>query len=131
MKAFEENRYASNAPYTTDFGMEKEQYYGDGVITGYGTINGRLVYVLLKISPFLWSFIRNACRENLQLWIWLSKMGANDRLNDSGGATYSRRCSFFRGYADIFIEMCNQVCNANISYHGTMRWWRAVYSPHD
>jgi hypothetical protein len=27
--------------------------------------------------------------------------------------------------------MCNQVCNANISYHGTMRWWRAVYSPHD
>jgi acetyl-CoA carboxylase carboxyltransferase component len=40
MKALEENRYASNAPHTTDFGMEKEQYYGDGVITGYGTING-------------------------------------------------------------------------------------------
>jgi propionyl-CoA carboxylase beta chain len=38
---------------TTDFGMEKK-YYGDGVITGYGTINGRLVYVLLKILPFWW-----------------------------------------------------------------------------
>ena len=30
---------------STDFGMEKEKYPGDGVITGYGTINGRLVYV--------------------------------------------------------------------------------------
>ena len=30
---------------TTDFGMDKEIYYGDGVVTGYGTINGRLVYV--------------------------------------------------------------------------------------
>jgi propionyl-CoA carboxylase beta chain len=48
----------------TDFGMEKEQYYGDGVITGYGTINGRLVCMYLpKILLFWWCFIRNACRE--------------------------------------------------------------------
>jgi propionyl-CoA carboxylase beta chain len=33
---------------TTDFGMEKETYYGDGVITGYGTINGRLVYIFAQ-----------------------------------------------------------------------------------
>jgi propionyl-CoA carboxylase beta chain len=33
---------------TTDFGMEKEMYYGDGVITGYGTINGRLVYIFAQ-----------------------------------------------------------------------------------
>ena len=33
---------------TTDFGMEKEIYYGDGVITGYGTINGRVVYVFAQ-----------------------------------------------------------------------------------
>jgi propionyl-CoA carboxylase beta chain len=37
---------------TTDFGMAKELYYGDGVITGYGTINGRLVYVLLRFYRF-------------------------------------------------------------------------------
>jgi propionyl-CoA carboxylase beta chain len=30
---------------STDFGMEKEQYLGDGVVTGYGTVNDRLVYV--------------------------------------------------------------------------------------
>ncbi|MEL6918180.1 MAG: carboxyl transferase domain-containing protein, partial [Bacteroidota bacterium] len=29
---------------TTDFGMDKETYLGDGVVTGYGTVNGRLVY---------------------------------------------------------------------------------------
>ena len=33
---------------TTDFGMQKELYYGDGVITGYGTINGRLVYIFAQ-----------------------------------------------------------------------------------
>ena len=33
---------------TTDFGMEKEQYYGDGVVTGYGTVNGRLIYVFAQ-----------------------------------------------------------------------------------
>src|SRR5689334_10521641 len=33
---------------TTDFGMSKQLYYGDGVITGYGTINGRLVYVFAQ-----------------------------------------------------------------------------------
>ena len=33
---------------TTDFGMEKELYYGDGVITGYGTINTRLVYIFAQ-----------------------------------------------------------------------------------
>ena len=30
---------------TTDFGMENDMYYGDGVITGYGTVNGRLIYI--------------------------------------------------------------------------------------
>src|SRR5436190_18529638 len=33
---------------TKDFGMESQQFYGDGVITGYGTINGRLVYVFAQ-----------------------------------------------------------------------------------
>ena len=33
---------------TTDFGMDKEMYYGDGVVTGYGTIDGRLVYIFAQ-----------------------------------------------------------------------------------
>lgn len=35
----------------TNFGMEKKQYLGDGVVAGSGTIDGRLVYILHKISP--------------------------------------------------------------------------------
>ena len=33
---------------TTDFGMENQKFYGDGVVTGYGTVNGRLVYVFAQ-----------------------------------------------------------------------------------
>ena len=33
---------------TKDFGMEDQQFYGDGVVTGYGTVNGRLVYVFAQ-----------------------------------------------------------------------------------
>src|SRR5690606_36443621 len=34
---------------TTDFGMDKQKYYGDGVVTGFGTINGRLVYIFAQV----------------------------------------------------------------------------------
>jgi acetyl-CoA carboxylase carboxyltransferase component len=43
--------------------MEKEQYYGDGVITGYGTINGQLVLYFAQDFTVFWCFIRNACRK--------------------------------------------------------------------
>ncbi|MCK5677694.1 MAG: methylmalonyl-CoA carboxyltransferase, partial [Flavobacteriaceae bacterium] len=33
---------------TTDFGMDKQLFYGDGVVTGYGTINGRLIYIFAQ-----------------------------------------------------------------------------------
>ena len=39
---------------TKDFGMEEQQYYGDGVVTGYGTINGRLAYVFAQDFTVLW-----------------------------------------------------------------------------
>jgi acetyl-CoA carboxylase carboxyltransferase component len=45
----------------TDLEWKKEQYYGDGVITGYGTINGRWFIFLLRILQFWRFFIRNSC----------------------------------------------------------------------
>jgi propionyl-CoA carboxylase beta chain len=42
---------------TKDFGMEDQQFYGDGVVTGYGTINGRLAYVLRRILRYLAALI--------------------------------------------------------------------------
>jgi propionyl-CoA carboxylase beta chain len=48
---------------TTDFGMAKELYYGDGV-TGYGTINGRLV--LLRILPFWWAYLKHMLKKSVK-----------------------------------------------------------------
>ncbi len=51
---------------TKDFGMEDQQFYGDGVVTGYGTINGRLVYVFAQdFTVFGGALIRNTCRKDL------------------------------------------------------------------
>jgi propionyl-CoA carboxylase beta chain len=52
---------------STEFGLEREKYLGDGVITGYGKVNGRLVYVFSQdFTVFGGSLIRNPCGENLQ-----------------------------------------------------------------
>ena len=57
---------------TNDFGMDREKYLGDGVITGYGTINGRLVYILLKILLFLEVHFRKLMlRKFVKSWTWL------------------------------------------------------------
>jgi propionyl-CoA carboxylase beta chain len=73
--------------HTTDFGMAKS-YYGDGVITGYGTINGRLVYVLLRILPFFGGALSETHAEKIcKVMDMAVKMGAPMiGLNDSGGA---------------------------------------------
>jgi propionyl-CoA carboxylase beta chain len=90
------------------FWMQKELYYGDGVITGYGTINGRLTYFRSGLYCFEGHYLKHMQRKSVRWWIWPSKWSANDCLNDSGGAYPGRRsfigwlCWYF------FIEMCRQ-----------------------
>lgn len=56
---------------STDFGMEKEIYLGDGVVTGYGNINGRLVYVFHRISLFLVDHFQKLMpKRSVRLWTW-------------------------------------------------------------
>ena len=51
---------------TIDFGMENQIFAGDGVITGYGTVNKRLIYVFAQdFNGFWWGTFRNSCRKNL------------------------------------------------------------------
>jgi propionyl-CoA carboxylase beta chain len=45
--------------------MDDQQFYGDGVVTGYGTVNGRLVYVFARISRYLGIVVGNTCRKNM------------------------------------------------------------------
>lgn len=91
---------------TTDFGMEKELYYGDGVITGYGTINGRLVYIFAQDFTVFGGALSETHAEKIcKVMDMAVKMGAPMiGLNDSGGARIQEGVRSLGGYADIFYR---------------------------
>src|SRR6201986_3821211 len=73
---------------STDFGMEKEVYLGDGVVTGYGTVNGRLIYVFSQdFTVFGGSLSETHAEKICKIMEQAMKLGAPViGLNDSGGA---------------------------------------------
>lgn len=91
---------------TTDFGMEKQQFFGDGVITGYGTINGRLVYVFAQdFTVFGGSLSETHAEKICKIMDHAVKVGAPIiGLNDSGGARIQEGVRSLGGYADIFYR---------------------------
>ena len=91
---------------STDFGMEKKQYYGDGVITGYGTVNGRLVYVFAQdFTVFGGSLSETHAEKICKIMDHALKNGAPlVGLNDSGGARIQEGVKSLGGYADIFYK---------------------------
>src|SRR6478609_1285938 len=91
---------------TTDFGMENEMYYGDGVITGYGSINGRLVYIFAQdFTVFGGSLSETHAEKICKIMDMAVKMGAPMiGLNDSGGARIQEGVRSLGGYADIFYR---------------------------
>jgi propionyl-CoA carboxylase beta chain len=91
---------------TTDFGMEKEIYYGDGVITGYGTINGRLTYIFAQDFTVFGGALSETHAEKIcKVMDMALKVGAPMiGLNDSGGARIQEGVRSLGGYADIFFR---------------------------
>ena len=91
---------------TTDFGMEKEIYYGDGVITGYGTINGRVVYVFAQDFTVFGGALSETHAEKIcKVMDMALRNGAPMiGLNDSGGARIQEGVRSLGGYADIFYR---------------------------
>ncbi len=89
-----------------DFGMEKENYAGDGVITGYGTINGRLVYAYSQdFTVFGGSLSETHAEKICKIMDLAIKNGAPVvGLNDSGGARIQEGVNSLGGYADIFYR---------------------------
>ncbi len=91
---------------STDFGMEKVHYPGDGVVTGYGTIGGRLVYVFSQdFTVFGGSLSETHAEKICKIMDLALKNGAPViGLNDSGGARIQEGVVSLGGYADIFYR---------------------------
>lgn len=89
-----------------DFGLDKEHYLGDGVVTGYGTIQGRLVYVFSQdFTVFGGSLSETHAEKIVKIMDLAMKNGAPViGLNDSGGARIQEGVVSLGGYADIFYR---------------------------
>jgi propionyl-CoA carboxylase beta chain len=91
---------------TTDFGMEKKKFLGDSVVTGWGTIDQRLVYVFSQdFTVFGGSLGEAHARKIVKIMDMALKNGAPViGLNDSGGARIQEGVVSLGGYADIFLR---------------------------
>ncbi|MGI9525560.1 MAG: acyl-CoA carboxylase subunit beta [Weeksellaceae bacterium] len=91
---------------TKDFGMEDQKFYGDGVVTGYGTIHGRLVYVFAQdFTVFGGSLSETHAEKICKIMDMALRVGAPlIGLNDSGGARIQEGVRSLGGYADIFYR---------------------------
>lgn len=91
---------------TTDFGMDQQVFYGDGVVTGYGSIEGRLVYAYAQDFTVFGGALSETHAEkickvmDLALENGVPVIG----LNDSGGARIQEGVRSLGGYADIFYR---------------------------
>jgi propionyl-CoA carboxylase beta chain len=105
------------------FGMEKQQIPGDGVVTGYGTINGRLVYVFAQdFTVFGGSLSETHAEKICKIMDLAMQNGAPViGLNDSGGARIQEGVKSLGGYADIFYR--------NVTSSGVVPQISAIMGP--
>jgi propionyl-CoA carboxylase beta chain len=91
---------------STDFGLDKQRVPGDGVVTGYGTVQGRLVYAFAQdFTVFGGSLSETHAAKIVKIMDLAMKNGAPIvGLNDSGGARIQEGVVSLGGYADIFLR---------------------------
>src|SRR3954452_6827207 len=106
-----------------DFGMGEKRFYGDGFITGYGRIEGRLVFVFAQdFTVFGGSLSETNAAKIVKIMDLAAKMGAPlIGLNDSGGARIQEGVVSLAGYADIFLR--------NTLYSGVIPQISAIMGP--
>ncbi len=107
----------------TDFGMDKQKYPGDGVVTGHGTIDGRIVYVFAQDFTVLGGSLSETFAEKICKIMDLAlKNGAPViGLNDSGGARIQEGIESLAGYTDIFLR--------NVMSSGVIPQISAIFGP--
>jgi len=106
-----------------DFGMEDTTFLGDGVVTGYGTIDGRLVYVFAQDFTVLGGSLSETFAEKIcKIMDLAQKNGAPViGLNDSGGARIQEGIESLAGYTDIFLR--------NVMSSGVIPQISAIFGP--
>ena len=107
----------------SNFGMEKETYMSDGVVTGNGTVDGRLVYVFAQdFTTFGGSLSETHAAKICKVLDQAMKMGAPViGINDSGGARIQEGVNSLGGYAEIFQR--------NILASGVIPQISAIFGP--
>jgi propionyl-CoA carboxylase beta chain len=90
----------------TDFGLDKKRFPGDGVVTGYGRVDGRLVYVYAQDFTILGGSLSLAVSEKICKVMDLARKNGAPfiGINDSGGARIQEGVSSLAGYGNIFIR---------------------------
>lgn len=108
---------------STNFGIEKETYYGDGVVTGYGTVDGRLVYVFSQdFTVFGGSLSETFAAKICKVMDMAMRNGAPlVGINDSGGARIQEGVNSLAGYTEIFQR--------NILASGVIPQISAIFGP--
>jgi acetyl-CoA carboxylase carboxyltransferase component len=90
----------------TEFGIDKQRFYGDAVVTGYGRIDGRPVFVFAQDFTVIGGSLSEAVSEKICKVMDLAvKMGAPlIGIDDSGGARIQEGVASLKGYGDIFLR---------------------------
>jgi propionyl-CoA carboxylase beta chain len=107
----------------SDFGLSERKYYGDGFITGYGRIDGRLVFVFAQDFTVFGGTLSEAnAGKIVKIMDTAARVGAPViGLNDSGGARIQEGVVSLAGYADIFLR--------NTLYSGVVPQLSAIMGP--
>ena len=107
----------------TDFGLEKTKFYGDGVVTGHGTIDGRVVFVYAQDFTVFGGSLSEAYAQKIcKVMDQAMKVGAPIiGVNDSGGARIQEGVNSLAGYAEIFER--------NILASGVVPQISAIFGP--
>ena len=107
----------------TNFGMEKKKFLGDGVVTGHGTIDGRVVYIFSQdFTIFGGSLSETFAQKICKVMDMAMKAGAPViGINDSGGARIQEGVTSLAGYAEIFER--------NILASGVIPQISAIFGP--
>ena len=122
------------AHHSTNFGLDKKKFLGDGVITGFGKVNDRVVYVYSQDFTVLGGSLGEMhAKKIVNVQDLALKAGAPIiGINDSGGARIQEGINSLAGYGDIFLPQHHLLRGhpPDLGHHGTLRRRRRLFSGH-